>query len=86
MAASSEWVEWHLTPKGWIKGSTKCEFGPIQRVKEPEDRIQTCVFSEKTHTGSQGLDREVTEIWSNQGDLDQVVIFTEKFGECPTRL
>ena len=86
MAASSEWAEWHLTPKGWIKGSTKCEFDGIQRVKEPDDRIQTCVFSEKTHTGAQSLDREVTEIWSNQDKLDQIVILTEKFGNCPSHL
>lgn len=39
MAASKEWAEWHLTPKGWILGG--------YRTDSNEDRRTTC--GQSTH-------------------------------------
>src|SRR5574343_541972 len=29
MAASSEWTEWHLTPRGWVRGSDQRDFAGV---------------------------------------------------------
>ncbi|MGL4249718.1 MAG: hypothetical protein ACRCR1_03530 [Aeromonas sp.] len=83
--ALSEWVEWHLTPNGWVKGSTKYEFEGVKRVPEPIDRVKTCIVSEKIHSGALGLDREIMETWSDHGQPDKINSLLEEFGGCPFR-
>ncbi len=52
MAISRQWTEWHLTPGGWVSGSSRRDGeGNVWR-DEPEDRVVTFVYQEqidKTH-------------------------------------
>jgi hypothetical protein len=47
MAISRQWTEWHLTPRGWVSGSSRRDGeGNVWR-DEPEDRIATFVYQEQ---------------------------------------
>lgn len=48
MATETTYVEWHLTPRGWIRGTWAIN-KPIQSSQSPpEDRIETWVKTETT--------------------------------------
>jgi hypothetical protein len=40
---SREWAEWHLTPQGWVRGTSQTE-GGTRVLPAPPDRVKTCVF------------------------------------------
>jgi hypothetical protein len=40
---STEWTEWHLTPTGWVRGTSVTEVGRQSR-SAPGDRVKTCVL------------------------------------------
>ncbi len=47
MAISRQWTEWHLTPAGWVSGSSRRDGeGNVWR-DEPEDRVITFVYQEQ---------------------------------------
>jgi hypothetical protein len=41
MSADSYTTEYHLTPRGWIKGSTWYYQAPVEEIAPPLDRIET---------------------------------------------
>ncbi len=51
MANRNEWTEWHLTPHGWKRGSTRVQGVGNTWVDEPEDRVLSYVYKE-VQTGS----------------------------------
>jgi hypothetical protein len=80
MAVSREWTEWHLTPGGWVSGSSrKAGEGNVWR-DEPEDRIITFVYQEQPQV-------KVEESWRSKtvpaGEIEQ---WMARHGECPRRL
>ena len=49
MAISRQWTEWHLTPAGWVSGSSRRDGeGNVWR-DEPNDRVITFVYQEQTN-------------------------------------
>ena len=47
MAVSRQWTEWHLTPAGWVSGSSRRDGeGNVWR-DEPEERVITFVYQEQ---------------------------------------
>src|SRR5277367_6000082 len=47
MAVSRQWTEWHLTPAGWVSGSSRRDGeGNVWR-DEPHDRVITFVYQEQ---------------------------------------
>lgn len=59
MAASDEWEEVHLTPKGWVNGSYKHDFG--KRVEEPMPMDAVLTVRRHVYVGAIGADAKVTE-------------------------
>ena len=82
MSASNEWIEWHLTPSGWKKGSYLLDFNKPVIVEPPKDRVLTCEYKEYMSSGFSKLETSVTEEWRSK---DEKVIqdLLKKFGECP---
>ena len=39
MAASNEWTEWHLTPRGWEEGSGRLDGVGVTHAEPPTDRV-----------------------------------------------
>ncbi len=82
----SEWTEWHLTPKGWEKGTQKRELDPqLIEVETPVDRVLTFRYHENLSINSAWLQKHIIEIWK---DSDSKIVdeLLEKFGNCPETL
>ncbi len=85
MSASSEYREWHLTPRGWEPGTVQLDACPVGVTDAPNDRWLTCVYSEKmSHTTSPVVE-SVTEKWRSSEEAE-VTKFLANFGTCPEQL
>ncbi len=82
MSASNEWTEWHLTPRGWEKGSTKIDFKGTTTKEPPEDRVITYCYSEYQSSGFGSVDKGHKIVWSSEND-EEIDTLTSKHGKCP---
>jgi hypothetical protein len=79
----SQWTEWHLTPRGWERGSQLCESDEqVREIEVPLDRVLTCRYHENVTINSIWMQKHVSQIWR---DLDENMVneMLEKFGACP---
>lgn len=85
MSAGNEWIEWHLTPRGWEKGSTKIDFQGTTTKENPIDRVITYCYSEYQSSGFGSVDIDNKAIWSsnNTKQIDTLIL---KYGECPNSI
>lgn len=84
MSHQNDWVEWHLTPRGWELGTTKL-FGPPQEVVPPADRVLTCQYREYMSYWSSPTEETVTELWRSEVAAE-VSRLLNMHGPCPRRL
>ncbi|HVO60352.1 MAG TPA: hypothetical protein VMT53_05420 [Terriglobales bacterium] len=85
MAASNEWTEWHLTPRGWERGSER-EDGPgIKEKPAPADRVLTYRWKEYLSSVFSTMDRTSQELWRSD-DEAAIKVLLEKFGDPPQSL
>ena len=85
MSASHERVEWHLTPRGWERGTFHHD-GGVDDVRPPTDRVLTMEFDELwPSTFSKKPTTDIRELW-NSGKADQIAALKKKFGLCPATL
>ena len=85
MAASREWREWHLTPRGWVRGTVKYDFDKTE-LPTPPERVLTCTYTEEvTSPVSPAMSRTVDEDWRSE-DLQLVETLLKQYGECPRSL
>jgi hypothetical protein len=93
MAISRQWTEWHLTPTGWVSGSSRRDGeGNVWR-EEPNDRVITFVYQEQTnkaqtdkaHPASHAT---VQESWRSKaaGATDTIEQLLAQHGPCPPNL
>ena len=99
MAARMEWTEWHLTPQGWERGSTRAQGKGNTWTEEPEDRALSFVYKEVETSSSPGVQASVAETWRPRdtegfpGPIPPAPPLSEeteellrRFGPCPERL
>lgn len=84
MAASREWTEWHLTQKGWIKGTQRRDFASTLTIPAPEGRVLTYRYTE-THSGYGKATGHLTEEWRSES-IEKVQALLHEYGECPKSL
>lgn len=84
MPASNEYTERHLTPDGWVRGSTRVDPGNITEKEPPSDRVLTVRWTE-TGNGWGPFSGQESTIWRSTDTLavDQLL---EKYGKAPTSL
>ncbi len=88
MAISRQWTEWHLTPGGWVSGSSRRDGeGNVWR-DEPEDRIITFVYQEQTGKTQAEPHVTVQESWRSKAagagaDIEHLLA---QHGPCPQKL
>ncbi len=88
MAISRQWTEWHLTPSGWVSGSSRRDGeGNVWR-DEPEDRIITFVYQEQIDKAHPEPHATVQESWRSKAvgagtGIDQLLA---QHGPCPRKL
>ena len=86
MAASKEWTEWHLTPRGWERGSEMVDVGNLTEVAPPPDRVLSHKYREIMSSGySAGTDRYNEEIWRGD-DEAQIAKLLKEHGAAPAKL
>lgn len=78
MNFSQEWTEWHLTPKGWVKGSYKVDFKDTITLDPPKDRVLTRKYEEIITSVSAPLKIVKTNVWDN-GNTDGIKKLYKKF-------
>jgi len=85
MSASNEWTEWHLTPRGWERGSEKIDFSGPTDVAPPPDRVLTSTYHEYLSSVYSSIDRYHKETWRGN---DEALIkkLLAQFGEPPKEL
>lgn len=85
MAASREWTEWHLTPRGWERGSEMVDVGNLTEVPPPADRVLTHKYREIMSSGFSPIDRYNDEIWRTD-DEERIAELLKTFGSAPNTL
>jgi hypothetical protein len=80
MPISRQWTEWHLTPRGWVSGSSRRDGEGTVWRDEPEDRMVTFVYQEQTAS--------VQESWRSKhaGAAVNIEHLLAEHGPCPQKL
>ena len=84
MAASDEWTEWHLTPRGWERGSERVDVGNVTPRDPPADRVLTVRYREYSSWGA-NLTVYQDELWRSP-DVESVDSLLRQFCEAPRSL
>ncbi len=83
MAASNEWREWHLTPRGWEPGDVRYEGQDVEVTPPPGDRVLTYIYSEEIRSPvSARIEKQVTKIWPHHVSPEGERLLAE-YGDCP---
>jgi hypothetical protein len=88
MAISRQWTEWHLTPTGWVSGSSRRDGeGNVWR-DEPNDRVVTFVYQQQTDKAHPEGHATVQESWRSKvaGATATIEQLLAQYGPCPQNL
>ena len=85
MAMRNEWTEWHLTPGGWQRGSTRVQGRGNNWMDEPEDRVLSYVYKEVETSASPETRVSAEETWRSKTatDIDSLL---QQHGLSPRQL
>ncbi len=85
MATRNEWTEWHLTPGGWQRGSTRVQGKGNTWADEPEDRVLSFVYKEVETGASPKASVSSEESWRSKtaSTIDQLL---QQYGSSPRHL
>lgn len=84
MSASHEFTERHLTPAGWIRGSTRVDPGRIAMQEPPGDRVLTVMWTERCN-GYGPVHGSSSTTWRSE-DAAAIARLIAQFGEAPRSL
>ena len=84
MSASNEWTEWHLTPRGWERGTEKEDFRRVDR-DPPPDRVLTVTNQEYMGSTFSAMQKSSSITWESK-DKGAIAKLKMQFGEPPTSL
>lgn len=85
MTQSSEWTEWHLTPRGWERGSELEDFNYLIERQAPVDSVMTVKYSEVMRTPSSPVEEITHTLWQHS-DQQLVSSLLGQHGPAPARL
>ncbi len=85
MAIRNEWTEWHLTPAGWQRGSTRVQGRGNAWVDEPEARVISFVYKEVETGVSPETSVSSEETWRSKTATD-IDALLRQHGPSPREL
>ena len=88
MAISRQWTEWHLTPAGWVSGSSRRDGeGNVWR-DEPKVRAITFVYQEQIDKAHPIPHATGQESWRSKdvGATTGIEQLLAQHGPCPQKL
>jgi hypothetical protein len=83
VSASHAWTEWHLTPRGWERG-TRSEDLRLEAVAPPVDRVESWIVDEVISDVYSKPERHKNRKWSCD-DQAAIGALRLQFGDCPDR-
>lgn len=81
MSGNREWWEFHLTPKGWIKGSESLAAGAKERPI-PSDRMLTIRQNEQPSSAVAPAQTWSSIVWRHS-NTRAIAALREQFGTLP---
>lgn len=78
MALSNEWVEYHLTENGWIKGSHRLDIVGVTERNKPANSVITRKYKEYASSRFSGLEMTYTESISTN-DFEKRTALLKKY-------
>ena len=81
MSASNEWTIWHLTPRGWDRGTEKEDFQRTDR-DPPADRVLSVKWIEYMGHTFGALQSYHEEVWRHP-DTEFIAKLINDYGEAP---
>lgn len=85
MSASNEYTEWHLTPRGWERGTEKTDFQERINRNPPPDTILSYKYYEFMSSPFSRMERGTNLLFGNPEDI-ATQEFLKKYGNCPYNL
>ncbi len=85
MAIRNEWTEWHLTPQGWQRGSTRVQGKGNTWADEPEERVLSFVYKEVETSSMPGAQVSSEETWRSKTATD-IDVLLRQHGASPRHL
>jgi len=85
MSASDEWTDWHLTAKGWERGSEKVDVQGVTNREPPPTRVLSCRYHEFQSSAFSKMKVWHDATWMDP-DSDLVARMILKHGPCPRKL
>ncbi len=85
MAIRNEWTEWHLTPGGWVRGSTRVQGRGNAWADEPADRVVSYVYKEVQSGGAAEATVTSEESWRSKTATDVDALLAQH-GAAPQML
>jgi hypothetical protein len=82
MPVHTEWIEWHLTPRGWETVAAAFEDGDMDGVPSPRDRVLTYHYAEEHVPCATCVRRSIKVIW-HCGDSERIQRLVARYGDCP---
>jgi hypothetical protein len=84
MSTSKKWTEWHLTPRGWERGTEKDDFRRIDR-EPPGDRVLTVRYQKFLGSVYSKTQESLITQWESS-DEPTVAQLEQEFGPPPLNL
>jgi hypothetical protein len=84
MSASKEWTEWHLTPRGWERGTEKVD-GVGELRPRPADAVMTNTYRELQSDSHAPVHKTSTPTWRS-ADTATIETLLKQFGAPPETL
>jgi len=85
MSFSNEWAEWHLTPRGWERGSEMLDSPGLREKDPPLDRVLSVKWHEEQTSGYARMRRNSSEIWRGD-DAALIQRLLKQYGPAPESL
>lgn len=85
MGLSNEWTEWHLTPRGWERGSERTDSKGLMDRGAPSDSMMTSKYAEVMTSPFSPPKQSTHTIWRHSDD-NQIASLLDRFGPAPDRL
>ena len=86
MSATNEWTEWHLTPRGWERGSERQDFGGKKTVTPPEDRVLTVRWVEYQSEARAKAQLCHENVWKSEDKELLIEKYKKIHGDSPANL
>lgn len=82
MSESVEYTDWHLTPDGWKRGTTRTDNGVVEDVAIPSGCVATYRCTEEYSSPASRPNRFSAITWQSP-EHEELSKLLDVYGDCP---